>query len=138
MNPGVLPPVNFVGTSVAGPGGTVGVMGMLGQSATPGSTSGHPVGTAQSGTTEWTMEVQSVNVKADKTTGYRRKVTGSDQHRDGPPVKKRRRAPERESRADKEKDRERENMPAAPITKTTSRVSVPSLVFLTELAMTTQ
>ena len=113
-------------------------MGMLGQSGTPGSTSGHPVGTAQSGTTEWTMEVQNVNAKADKTTGYRRKVAGNDQHRDGPPVKKRRRAPERESRADKEKDRERENMPAAPITKTTSRVSVPSLVLLIELAMTTQ
>ena len=41
-------------------------MGMLGRSGTPGSTSGHPVGTAQSGTTEWTMEVQNVNVKVDR------------------------------------------------------------------------
>jgi paired amphipathic helix protein Sin3a len=125
--PGVAPPANFVGASMAGPGGTVGLMGMLGQTGTPGPTQSHPVGTGQSGT-EWTMEVQNVNVKGDKAAGHRRKVAGSDQHREGPPVKKRRKAPERESKADKEKerDRDRENMPTAPVAKAASRVSVPS------------
>lgn len=137
--PGVAQPTNFAGTPLAGPGGTVGVMGMLGQTGTSGSTPGHPIGPGQN-STEWTMEVQSVNVKGDKAAGYRRKVAGSDQHREGPPVKKRRKVPERESRADKEKerDRERENLPAAPVTKTASRVSVVKAFLIQELVMTTQ
>lgn len=126
VTPGAVPP-DFAGTSLTGPGGTVGVMGMINQSGTPGPTPGHPAGTAQSGTTEWTMEVQSVNVKGDKAAGYRRKVAGSDQHREGPPVKKRRKVPERESKVDKEKerDRERESIPVVPMAKLASRVSVP-------------
>ena len=140
LTPGVLPPTNFVGTSLTGPGGTVGLMGMLGQTGTPGPTIGHhPISAGQSNT-EWTMEVQNVNVKGDKAAGYRRKVAGSDQHREGPPVKKRRKAPDRESRADKEKerDKERENLPAAPMAKIASRVSVSRIFFnVEELAMTT-
>jgi len=135
VTPGVLPPTTFGMTPIGGPGGTVGVMGMLGQTGTPGPAPGQPMGMPQAGPSrdiEWTMGVQGPPVKGDKGTGYRRKIGGSDQNREGPPVKKRRKAPEKESRAEKEKerererDRERETVQAAPSARAAPRVSVPA------------
>ncbi|KIJ54305.1 hypothetical protein M422DRAFT_241556 [Sphaerobolus stellatus SS14] len=110
VTPGMMNPNNFVGGSMLGPGGTVGVMGVVGQGGTPGVV---PVpGTPQAApANEWTMEVNNLGGKGDKSSGYRRKTApgAAEMAKEGPPAKKRRKALEKDVKS--EKERERESVP---------------------------